>query len=55
MFLITFLYNSIFMKFQFKIIHLTPLFVAVESKSLEIVKLLLSRPEININEKSISL
>lgn len=43
------------MKFQFRIIHSTPLFVAVELNCLEIVKLLLSRPEININEKSISL
>ena len=51
----SFLSNSsnIFMKFFF-IFHFTSLFCAVVSENIEIIKLLLSNPKIDVNIKSIS-
>ena len=50
-----FLSNSfkIFMKFFFKF-HFTPLSYALYQKKIEIVKLLLSNPNIDVNSKFIS-
>ena len=51
----SFLSNSsnIFMKFFLKF-HVTPLFLAVLSENIEIIKILLSNQNIDVNIKSIS-
>lgn len=41
------------MKFLFYISYVTPLYIAVKNQNIDIVKLLISNPNIDVNIKSI--
>ena len=43
------------MRFQFVIFHKTSIHIAVEKENIEILQILLSHPEIDVNAKTISI
>lgn len=48
-FLFNFKNQFFFIIFHLALVHITPLFLAVQEQNIEIIKLLLDRPEINVN------